>query len=142
MGLQLLAFPPTRLLASIASALLISWVLSEGLIALLPWLVHGFERLGPGLSSAAPMVIAWQLLTWSLAAFAAAALAASLAELRLAGWIAGGLWLVPALIIAGLVGLDGGLKATIILLLLVASLAGAGLALRIDASNGQALTQR
>lgn len=135
MDLQFLAFPPTRLLASIAAGLVVSLVLSEGLLALLPWLVHGFERPVPAAAMPEPAALAWQLLIWTLAAFVSATLAAAMAGPRSAGWVAGGLWLFPILLSWGLMGLDSRMLLAAALLVVTATLAGAGLARRVENST-------
>lgn len=130
-----LAFPPTRLLAGIAAALVISVVVSESLLALLPWLLGDFQRLQASQSSPEATAIGLQLLVWSTGAFLAAAFAAAATGWRVAGWAAGSLWLAPTTLSLGLIGLDYGLIASGVLLLFLASIAGAGLSVQLSATD-------
>ncbi len=130
-----LAFPPTRLLASIVGALVISVVVSESLLALLPLLVSDFQRLQADQHNPALWALILQILIWSIAGFIAAAFAAALSGSRAAGWAAAGLWLVPTSLSLGLIGLDNHLIAAGGLLIILAGIGGAGLAVRLMATD-------
>ncbi|MCC5864775.1 MAG: hypothetical protein JJU31_06655 [Wenzhouxiangella sp.] len=130
----MLAFPPTRLLAGIAAGLAVSLVLSEGLLALLALSVGEFSRLapesGPPYPSAASLAL--NLLVWMMAAATAAALASAVDGLRAPGWIAGGLWLPSAILVAGLGSTQEVLPTLAGLVVSIGAIAGTEAGVRIE----------
>jgi len=97
-----------RFLTGLVGGLLVGVVLFEALLAGLQFLtpeidINASLALGRGLASLPTVALTG---FWALAATASAAMAAALARLSLAGWVAGALWCVPALLIAGLGGLS------------------------------------
>lgn len=131
----MLAFPPTRLLTGIAAGLVVSLVLSEGLLALLDLAVGDFSRLAPGPAYPSATSLALNLLVWLLAAATAAALASTVDGLRSPGWIAGGLWLPSAILIAGLGSTQEALPVLAGLMVGIGAIAGTEAGVRIGGAG-------
>ncbi len=137
-----LAFPPTRLLASVLAALVVAAVVSESLLALIPWLLPEFSRLQPDQANPTALVIGLQLLAWSIAAFLSALLASAVTNTRMAGCVAGGLWLIPTLLSFGLLNFDDRMMVSAGLLIVAAVLGGTQVAKSLDAADRRSTTAR
>ncbi len=97
-----------RFLAALVAGLLVGGVVFEALLT-------GFQLLTPDTDINASLTRGQGLaylpavaltIFWGLAATVSAAMAAAIARLSLAGWLAGALWCVPALLVTGLGGLN------------------------------------
>ncbi len=124
-----------RFLAGLVAGLLVGVVLFEAMLAALQWLtleidVDASLAKGNGLESLPAAILTG---FWALAATASAAMAAAVARLSLAGWVAGALWCVPALLVAGLGGLSDLAVSLAILACIGGTLAGSRLAKMVAA---------